>query len=102
MPSLSKAQIASIFGGQASRLERFRPDRHPAVTPPSTSPAAWSLPGTQTGSRVFFLNDPCAAGVQTFVNGDNGESATRPTPVTALRLPARVRGQRFRQRRDLL
>ena len=61
MPSLSKGQIASIFGGHASSWSDF------GLTNPSGDNAIYVArrvvtSGTQTGSRVFFLNDPCAAG----------------------------------------
>ena len=75
MPSLSKAQIASIFSGNAVDWSEF------GLTNPAGDNTIYvarrvSASGTQTGSRVFFLNDPCAAGVLQFVSGNDGQSAT--------------------------
>lgn len=76
MPSLSKGQIASIFSGNAVDWSEF------GLSNPSGDNAIYVArrvfsSGTQTGSRVFFLNDPCTAGALTFINGDNGESNTK-------------------------
>ena len=75
MPSLSKAQIASIFSGNAVDWSEF------GLTNPAGDNAIYVArrvvtSGTQTGARVFFLNDPCAASVVKFVNGNDGQSAT--------------------------
>lgn len=75
MPSLSKAQIASIFSGNAVNWSEF------GLTNPAGDNAIYVArrvfsSGTQTDARVFFLNDPCATGVLPFVNGNDGQSAT--------------------------
>jgi hypothetical protein len=72
MPSLSKAQIASIFAGQAVDWSEFGLPANPIYIARRVGTS-----GTQTGSRVFFLNDPCTANVLKFVPGNNGESATK-------------------------
>lgn len=73
MPSLSKAQIASIFSGNAVDWSEF------GLTNPAGDNNIYIArrvysSGTQTAARVFFLNDPCAAGVSTFVSGNDGEN----------------------------
>lgn len=75
MPSLSKAQIASIFSGNAVDWSEF------GLTNPAGDNNIYVArrvfsSGTQTDARVFFLNDPCAANVLTFVNGNDGQSNT--------------------------
>ncbi|OYZ55762.1 MAG: hypothetical protein B7Y21_13940 [Hydrogenophilales bacterium 16-61-112] len=74
MPSLSQSQIASIFGGNLvgwSELGLSPADDTVYVARrPVTS-------GTQAAARVFFLNEPCAANMVQFVNGDSGESGTK-------------------------
>lgn len=74
MPSLSKAQIASIFSGNAVDWSEF------GLTNPAGDNTIYVArrvvsSGTQTGARVFFLNDPCA-NVLKFVFGNDGQSAT--------------------------
>lgn len=70
MPSLTRATGASIFSGNLvgwSELGLAPTDDTVYVARrPNSS-------GTQTASRIFFLNDPCAGGVLTFVDGNNGE-----------------------------
>jgi ABC-type phosphate transport system substrate-binding protein len=82
MPSLSKAQIASIFSGNAVDWSEF------GLTNPSGDNAIYVArrvvtSGTQTGSRVFFLNDPCAKNVAPFVNGNNGEANNKADACNA-------------------
>lgn len=89
MPSLSKGQISSIFGGQSSSWSDF------GLNNPSGDNAIYVArrvvtSGTQTASRVFFLNDPCSAGVLSFVNGDNGESATQANACNSAAPAGRV------------
>lgn len=73
MPSLTKAQIASIFTGNAVDWSEF------GLSNPAGDNAIYVArrvisSGTQTGSRAFFLNDPCTAGAAQFVTGNNGEA----------------------------
>jgi len=75
MPSLSKAQIASIFSGNAFDWSEFGLN-NPAGDNTIYIARRVGTSGTQTGSRVFFLNDPCAAGVVPFVAGNDFQSAT--------------------------
>lgn len=70
MPSLSKAQIASIFSGNAVDWSEF------GLTNPAGDNTIYVArrvysSGTQTAARVFFLNDPCAANVNKFVAGND-------------------------------
>ena len=87
MPSLSQSQIASIFGGQALGWSEFgltnANDNIYIARRVVTS-------GTQTASRVFFLNNPCTDGTVSFVAGDNGEIATKPDACNAATYTGRV------------
>jgi len=78
MPSLSKAQIASIFSGNAVDWSEFGLPAHPIYVARRVFSS-----GTQTGSRVFFLNDPCAANVAKFVASNDGQSATQADACNA-------------------
>ncbi|ODU49823.1 MAG: hypothetical protein ABS92_04895 [Thiobacillus sp. SCN 63-374] len=82
MPSLSKAQIASIFTGSMvdwSEIGLSNPFGDNAVY---VARRVFSS-GTQTGSRAFFLNDPCTPGAAAFVPGNNGESNTKADACNA-------------------
>ena len=87
MPSLSQSQIASIFGGQAVGWSEFgltnTDDNIYVARRVVTS-------GTQTASRVFFLNNPCADGMAQFVPGDNLESTTKADACNAASYTGRV------------
>lgn len=89
MPSLSKGQISSIFSGNAVSWSEF------GLTNPSGDNNIYiarrvGTSGTQTGSRVFFLNDPCAANMLQFLAGNDGESSTQPDACNAATLPGTV------------
>lgn len=82
MPSLSRGQIASIFTGQTVGWSEF------GLTNPAGDDNIYIAKrvitsGTQTGSRVFFLNDPCSGGVISFVNADIAESNTKADACNA-------------------
>lgn len=87
MPSLSQSQIASIFGGQAVGWSEFgltnADDNIYIARRVVTS-------GTQTASRVFFLNNPCADGMIGFLAGDNLESSTKADACNAASYTGRV------------
>ncbi|MBI3433121.1 MAG: hypothetical protein HY018_13035 [Hydrogenophilales bacterium] len=76
MPSLSKQQLSSIFAGTLTDWTQLGLPSHVAAdgTTDNNIYIARRVysSGTQTGSRAFFLNDPCAtsSGVQGFVAGD--------------------------------
>lgn len=90
MPSLSKAQIASIFSGNAADWSEFGLSRPVGSDTAIYVARRVVTSGTQTGARVFFLNDPCAAGVSSFVNGDNLESTSKPDACNSATPAGRV------------
>jgi ABC-type phosphate transport system substrate-binding protein len=79
-PSLTKAQIASIFSGNAVDWSEFGLT-NTSGTGDNTIYVARRVgtSGTQTGSRVFFLNDPCAANVAQFVAGNSTDANNAPS-----------------------
>lgn len=85
MPSLSKQQLASIFAGTLTQWTQLGLPSHVALdgTVDNNIYIARRVysSGTQTGSRAFFLNDPCAASVAGFVAGDisSGDPAADQT-----------------------
>ena len=82
MPSLSKSQIASIFTGQLvdwSELGLNNPSGDNTVY---VARRVFSS-GTQTGSRAFFLNDPCTPGAAQFISGDIAEANNAPNACNA-------------------
>lgn len=87
MPSLSQSQIASIFGGQLVGWNELgltaADDKVYVARRVVTS-------GTQTASRLFFLNDPCADGMIGFVAGDLGEANTAANACNAASYSGRV------------
>jgi hypothetical protein len=89
MPSLGKAQIASIFSGNAVSWSEF------GLTNPTSDNTIYiarrvATSGTQTGSRVYFLNDPCAANVAKFVFSNDTQSATKADACNAASLAGNV------------
>jgi hypothetical protein len=82
MPSLTKAQITSIFSGNAVDWSEF------GLTNPAGDNAIYVArrvitSGTQTDARAFFLNDPCTTGAAQFVSGNNGETSTKADACNA-------------------
>jgi ABC-type phosphate transport system substrate-binding protein len=82
MPSLSKNQIASIFSGNMVDWSEI------GLTNPSGDNTVYVArrvfsSGTQTGSRAYFLNDPCSTGVASFINGDIAEANNAPNACDA-------------------
>ncbi|MGO9443354.1 MAG: hypothetical protein ACLPXB_01105 [Thiobacillaceae bacterium] len=77
MPSLTKGQMSSIFTGNAVSWTEFglnnSSDNNIYIARRVISS------GTQTGTRVFYLNDPCAPGMAQFLNANSAESITAAT-----------------------
>lgn len=89
MPSLSKSQIASIFSGNLvgwSELGLSNPAGDDNVYIARRVISS----GTQTASRIQFLNSPCVDGVLPFVPGDNGEVNNKPNACNAASYSGRV------------
>lgn len=80
MPSLSKSTITGLYTGSISDWEAIGLAAGPVnvVRRVQTS-------GTQTSTRVFYLNDPCASGVVGFV--DSGAAAATGDAVTLCATP---------------
>jgi ABC-type phosphate transport system substrate-binding protein len=88
MPSLSRAQIASIFSGNAVDWSEFGLN-NAADNNVYVARRVYTS-GTQTAARVFFLNDPCAAGVASFVAGNDGQNAKAADACNAAALAGTV------------
>jgi len=89
MPSLSKSQIASIFSGNLVGWGEL------GLTNPAGDDNVYIArrvisSGTQTASRMQFLNDPCTDGVAGFVPGDNGEVNNKANACNAASYSGRV------------
>lgn len=81
MPSLSQSQIASIFSGNLLSWSELGMN-NPADNNVHIARRVITS-GTQTASRLFFLNDPCAENMVQFVPGNNGESGTKADACNA-------------------
>jgi ABC-type phosphate transport system substrate-binding protein len=74
LPSLTKAQIASIFNGGLLPVIRLSDNNGVQLTAPSGSNnisicRRKAGSGTLAGFNAYFLNDPCAKGMKTMVSG---------------------------------
>ncbi|MFN0038555.1 MAG: hypothetical protein ACKVP2_03490 [Burkholderiales bacterium] len=77
MPSITKSQVAAIYSGQLADWSNFfGTTTGTALNNPTGDNQIYiarrvDSSGTQTSARVFFLNDPCAAGMDDFVTGND-------------------------------
>jgi hypothetical protein len=79
MPSLTKAQIASIFNGNISTWSQLVGTNGVALAPANNNiyvVRRVNSSGTQTFTGVHFLNTPCAAGVLPFVTANDTAADT--------------------------
>ncbi len=92
MPSLSKSAIASIFTGKITDWTQMGLcGGSDGLTNGDICPSSGDTTvyvarrvfssGTMTDARLFFLNDPCAPGMTTFIAGDISTGGTLASPV---------------------
>ncbi|MBI4998523.1 MAG: hypothetical protein HZC22_16845, partial [Rhodocyclales bacterium] len=80
MPSLSKSTVTGLFTGAITDWEMIGLAAGPVYVARRVQTS-----GTQTSTRVFYLNSPCASGVAQFV--DSGNTAATGDAVSLCATP---------------